>query len=239
MHLIAEPVLFVLVLTPIVGVALVANRSRRFALAALFLFLLAFDYVVTTLLIAYDVLALPGADWNWTGKVFSLTWAFLFLRFGPLTSRDVGLTLKQRSGSVVPAFVITSAIVVVSMASGAALAGDMAYSIETLLYHLTMPGFAEELAYRGIFLALLHRALSAGREGPVHWWPAIITTLAFGFAHGLALDGWAITFSSVDFVLSLLAAAAFVWLRELTGSLVFPMLGHNVSNTALYLMGML
>jgi uncharacterized protein len=239
MKLLAESVLFALALMPVVGLALFVNRSRQFIFAALFLVLFAFDYAITTFPTVYDFLVIPGANWNWTGKLLSMTWAFLFILISPISFREVGFTLRQRHGSVLPATVITAAVAVVSLVSGAALAGTMTFSTETIFYQLTMPGFAEELTYRGIFLVLLHRALTVGRESPADWWPAMITTLAFGLIHGLGLDGWNITFNLLYFVLSLFGAAIFVWLRELTGSLVFPILAHNVSNTFIYLMGVL
>ena len=102
-----------------------------------------------------------------------------------------------------------------------------------------MPGLAEEIAYRGVFPALLHRALTAGSNSPHNWWPAMITTLAFVLVHPFDLNGWSISFNFANLTLPLIGGAASVWLREHTGSLVFPVLAHNISNTSFYLMGVI
>ncbi|GEM_PF-2665834 len=239
MNLFVEPVLSALVLLLIVGLALYVNQSRHYALVALFLVLFAFDYTLR-LFGLYDILAIPGTNWNWTGNLFSLSWAILFVHFSFLSFREVGFTFKQRPGSAQSAVIITAIIFVFSLAIGLAFTDDMTFSSETLFYFLIMPGLAEEIVYRGVFLALLHRAFTAGRDVPYNWWPAIITTLSFALMHPFFdLDGWSISFNFANLVLPLLGGAAFVWLREHTGSLVFPIIAHNASNTSFYIMGVL
>ncbi len=238
MNFLIEPVLTAILLVLILGVVLYVNPSRRYGIIALFLALFALDFTFTRLFGVYDILAIPGTNWNWTGKLLSFSWAFLFVYFSFLSFREVGFTIKQRPGSVQSAVVITAIIFVFSLAIGFTLTEEMDFSPETLFFYLTMPGLAEEMAYRGVFLALLHRALSAGGDSPYNWWPAIITTLAFALMHPFfELDGWSISFNFANLILPLLGGAAYVWLREHTGSLVFPIIAHNLSNTSFYLMG--
>lgn len=238
MNFFIEPVLSAIVLVLIIGIALYFGPSRRYGILTLFLALFALDYTFTRIFGLYDILAIPGTIWNWTGKLLSFSWAFLFVHFSFLSFREVGFTFKQRPGSVQSAVGITAIIFVFSLAVGFAFSDDMAFNSETLFFYLTMPGLAEEMAYRGVFLALLHRALTARRDGPYNWWPAIITTLAFALMHPFfELDGWSITFNFANLTLPLIGGAAFVWLREHTGSLVFPIIAHNASNTSFYIMG--
>ncbi len=240
MNFFIEPILSAILLVLILGAALYANPSRRYGVIALFLVLFALDYTFTRIFGLYDILAIPGTNWNWTGKLLSFLWAYLFVHFSFLSFREVGFTFKQRPGSVQSAVVITAIIFVFSLAVGFAFTDEMTYSSETLFFYLTMPGFAEEMAYRGVFLALLHRALPAGKDAAYNWWPAIITTLAFALMHPFfELDGWNITINLANLLLPLVGGAVFVWLREHTGSLVFPFIAHNVSNTSFYLMGVL
>lgn len=95
MDSLVEPALSALVLVLIVGFALYVNPSRRYGLVALFLVLVVLDYTFTRIFGIYEILAIPGTNWNWTGKLLSLSWAILFVHFSFLSFREVGFTLKQ------------------------------------------------------------------------------------------------------------------------------------------------
>ncbi|MGI4756518.1 MAG: CPBP family intramembrane glutamic endopeptidase [Janthinobacterium lividum] len=104
--------------------------------------------------------------------------------------------------------------------------------IETIAYQLTMPGLSEDLTYRGIGFALLQRAFAHARG----WWakaaPALIPSIIFGLLHiyspknGLSHLEWG------GLVFSLPLGLWFAWSRLQTGSLLGPILAHNVANTA-------
>lgn len=242
-----EPVISALILLLITGVALYVHPSRRYVLVALFLVLFALDYIFTRSFVTftklfgiYDILAIPGTNLSWTGSLVSFSWAFVFVHFSFLSFREVGFTFKQRPETVSSALVITTVVLVFSLAVGFTLTDEMPFSSETLLFYATMPGLAEEMVYRGVFLALLHRAFTAGADGTYNWWPAILSTLAFTLMHPFfEMDGWSVTFNFANLWLPLIGGAVFVWLREQTGSLVFPIIAHNLSNTSFYLMGVL
>ncbi len=240
MNLFIEPILSAFVLVLILGFALYKTQSRNLALAALFLTLFALDYTFTRLFGVYDILAISGSNWNWSGKLLSFSWAFLFMHFSFLSYREVGFTFKQRAGSLQSAIIITAGIIIFSLFIGFALTDDMNFNYETMLFYLTMPGFTEEMVYRGVLLALLHRIFTLKNDGSYNWWPAVIATLAFTLMHPFfELNGWNIQFNYANLMLPLLGGAAFVWLREHTGSLLFPMIAHNASNTSFYVMGVL
>ena len=238
MELLAASGLLALATTPAVVLALTVSASRQVGPAVLFLALLAFDHVVTAFPVVYGVAQIPGSDWNWTGKLLSLAWALAFIAVGPLSRRDVGLTPRQRAGSVLPASLVTGALVALGVGVGLVFGEGGPFEAEALLYQLSMPGLAEELAYRGVFLALLHRALPADEGTAAFWWPAVVTTLAFGLWHGLSLEGGRVSFDFLSFLYPLIGGGAFAWLRERTGSLLFPILAHNAANTALSLVSM-
>ncbi|MDT7855588.1 CPBP family intramembrane glutamic endopeptidase [Rubrivirga sp. S365] len=223
---------------PVLAVALAASGSRRTGSAALlFLLLLTLDGFLVSAPVVYDVAQVPGANWNWTGKALSLAWALAFIGFGPLSRRDVGLTVRQRPNSLRPAVLVTVGLVLLGVTIGAVFGGGGPLRVETLAYQLTMPGLAEELAFRGVFLALLHRAIPAEAGAAVSWWPAVVTTLAFAFTHSPSLEGGRIAFAFLPFLLPLVAGAAFAWLREKTGSLLWPTIAHNGLNAAIFVSG--
>ena len=171
-----------------------------------------------------------GGRWNWEGKILSMVGALLVLALTSLTRREVGVTWRQRPGSVRPAVWMTLALAAIGFGIGVAFGGGR-FSPETLAYQLTMPGLAEELAYRGVFMALLHRAMPRA-EGARAWLPVVVTSIAFGLWHGLSVESGEVAFDAFAALFPLLGGLAFGWLREKTGSLVFPTLAHNLSNTA-------
>jgi membrane protease YdiL (CAAX protease family) len=240
MRFVYEALLVAAAVAPLVLLALWTTRPRAAAPAALFLALLALDTLLTPLPYALG-LHPAGLQWNWIGKVLSIAWALVFLRVGPITAEEAGLTLRQRPGSVVPAAVLT----VLLIGATAVLSGsDGRATTETLLYQATMPGLAEELAVRGVFLALLHRAFSGvplrlqgaalpaaePARGAARAWPILITATAFGLWHGLGIREGAVFFQPMSFALPFIGGLAFAWLRERTGSLLFPVLAHNGAN---------
>jgi membrane protease YdiL (CAAX protease family) len=99
--------------------------------------------------------------------------------------------------------------------------------LETWLYQATLPGLMEEAVFRGVLLALLDRAFAARRSlaGVSVGWGGVVVTLVF-----VALHGW-----SAGALLGVLPAALlYLWLRLHTGSLVAPVLVHNLWNLSVY-----
>lgn len=239
MDLISGAVLLAGFVLPLVIVALIMSKTRHISLAFLFLFLLMADYFLTGFPSLYNITSIPGTEWYWIGKLFSLSLSLLVIAGSTFSMKEVGLTTTQRVGSVGPAVFMTLGLVLVSVLIGLRFADGDAITTETVLYQLTMPGFAEEIAYRGLFLALLHHAMPARRGSFTYWLPAIITTVAFGLWYGLDVEGWSVTFDAYAFIFPFVGGAAFAWMREKTGSLVFPIIGHNASNLAFYLAGMI
>jgi len=100
-------------------------------------------------------------------------------------------------------------------------------------FQATMPGLAEELVYRGAFLALCDRAF--GRPwriaGAEVGWGLIVTSVVFGAVHAVNIDrNGALTvewlFAIGPFAGGLLGG----WLRARTGSIWPGVVLHNASN---------
>ncbi len=231
MDIISNAALLALLTAPLVAFALWTDRERRWVPAVLFLGLLAFDDLLTSLPHAGGGIlnVLPGA-WNWEGKTLSLIWAVAFVAFGPLSATESGLTLRQRAGSVRPALLATLALTAASFGIGTLFGGGPP-DAETVAFQLTAPGLAEEIAYRGVFIGLLHRVLPSA-DGAQRWWPVIITAVAFGLWHGLGVRDGAVSFDTLSASFPLIGGLAYGWLRERTESVAFPILAHNLGNTA-------
>jgi membrane protease YdiL (CAAX protease family) len=197
-------------------------------------------YLVYFLLLrSKDVIPVPlfvqALDLNWVGKSLSLAGTLVMIYLLPgIGFRAVGLTWTQRMGSSGPVIWTGSIILLVSTGTALLVAATPNTSLENLLFQATMPGLDEELFMRGLLLLLFHQAFGKG----LNVWGADtglglwLTVAIFGLLHGvtiaegeLAISPWAIVGTGfMGFVLA--------WMRERTGSLVAPVLFHNISNVA-------
>ena len=176
---------------------------------------------------------------SWSGKLYSILFTLgLFAFFRKRLSRnDIGLTMRQRSGSVLPAV-----IVVLALAGWALMIGMRSpkgkADLETLIYLAIMPGLNEELVYRGILLGILDKILPTRFRllAAPFGWGAIITSLLFGLLHSFWFDGQlALHFELIAFENSTISGLIFAWLRARTGSLVMPILAHGAEDFLFFL----
>ena len=175
---------------------------------------------------------LLGARWNWSGSLLGLAgtlWvAAQLARRAGLSWREMGFTHLQQPGSLRPAVVVSAAALALN---GLVLSLDpvrgAGVPAETWAYQATLPGLVEEAVFRGLLLALLDRAYTRRRAllGVGVGWGGVVITIVF-----LALHGF-----SAGTLLSVLPAALLaLWLRLRTGSLVLPVVVHNLWNLSLY-----
>jgi membrane protease YdiL (CAAX protease family) len=184
--------------------------------------------------------ALPGERWigdawNWSGSLLGLAGvlvaAALLVRKGLLEWRDAGITLAQARASMPSALGITTVTLginyVLMSLSSFRLPG---VPLETWLYQATLPGLVEETVFRGVLLALADRAVAPRHArwdvmGAPIGWSGLLVTLAFLALHGISLGT----------VLGVLPAAVlYLWLRQRTGSLLLPIVAHNLWNLSVY-----
>ena len=60
----------------------------------------------------------------------------------------------------------------------------------------------------------------------------ILATVAFGLIHSLFYDVEGISFDAISFAMTGGPALLLLWFREKTGSVLLPILAHNVANGA-------
>lgn len=176
--------------------------------------------------------------WGWSGKMYSILIILVLLgitRF--LSLEDVGLTVRQYQGSSASALAVIFLIALGSSALGM-LCPKGGFDPGLLLYLAILPGFNEELVYRGILPASLDRfspkvwVLASAKFG----WSMIITTLVFGLLHGLWLDNHFELHLEIIWIRNaLFSGFIFAWLRERTGSLIMPIIAHGVWDFFLFI----
>lgn len=214
----------------LLGPAFADRRRRAYAIA--FVSALALYFGLTALPASLPGERLIGNRWNWAGGALAtagmLALAAVLVRRAGFAWHEFGLTWSQRPGSLPAAAFVAVAVLALNYAamtlSRFRLPG---VPLETWLYQATLPGLAEEIAFRGVLLALADRAFAAHRTigGAPLGWGGVTVTASFFAAHDLSLGA----------ALGVLPAAVlYLWLRARTGSLVLPVVVHNAWNLSVY-----
>ena len=198
------------------------------------LFYAAYDAALTR---GFGSVAIFDFDWNWVGKVLALS---LSVAIAIALGRERAGLCWGRSFDK-PALAVTLAVGIVATAlSFAVLNGGNGFDIETLAFQWTMPGFDEELFYRGVLLLALNEAFRARAHcaGASIGYGGVLTCLVFGLAHALTYDDGAFAFDALTMAVTGVPAVVLLWLRERTGSVVLPIVAHNFANGIPTLIGM-
>ncbi len=214
------------------GLAIGLADRRRFHvgwLAVAALLVVVNDAAVTRGFFAFP--SIPGLDhqWNWSGKILALAVSLAIAALPAFGRRNIGLTLKQRQ--LRGALIVTGVLLVI-YTTMAWFMGAGGGNAEELAFQLTMPGFEEEVFYRGLLLLALDRAFTSRLNigGAPIGWSLPLNALIFGLAHGLSVSHGAFSFDAMTFALPCIGALPAVWLRAKTGSLVLPIVLHNIVN---------
>ena len=222
---------------------LLARHNHRSYFGLLFLVVYAVARVVNRLP-SPDALGIhpEGLAYNWVGHLFMLAWVLIVVRIGPLRARDIGLTLAQRPGTVLPAVLVTLGVIAFKGGLTALLGGAPAYDpmTETLFFQITMPPLAHELLHSGLLLFLMIVALGGRSVDQEFDWalPVVAAVIVTAFSHGvifaLRYDA-GLQFNIAAFTTPFMGKIAYAWLRLSTGSLLFPVLAYSSSNLVVVL----
>lgn len=179
-----------------------------------------------------DIASLP-AEARWYSRLAQLAttcamMAIAWNRHPLLTAKGMAITVRQNPGSVPWSILGVAVLVALGVArNGFDLANaPLPASWLGWLYGLTLPGFEEELIYRGLELSLF--AIALGGTKKAIGWAAVMSTMVFCLAHGIFPYRGGIGFNLAMIGYTALAGIVLVAMRLRSGSLLFGMLGHNL-----------
>ncbi|RPF71147.1 CPBP family glutamic-type intramembrane protease [Aurantiacibacter spongiae] len=179
------------------------------------------------------------AQARWIGRLAQLAagaaMALLLLanartRHGWLTPEGLGLTIRQRAGSLTWSL---AGILLLALMGWLAGAGAEPATGGGRLYPLLLSGPAEELAFRGLLLSLLAAAL--GGTVRALGWAAVLTTLLYALTQGIGAEGTAIAIQVREIGYHVLVGTILVLMRLNSGSLLLPVIGNTVLGLAMRL----
>ncbi len=125
--------------------------------------------------------------WNWVGKLASIAVGLAAIRVLRLGRTEIGLVWPQgRSAWLVSAAGLVAGLILVTLFV-LVLGPNPHPDAETLAYQATLPGLDEELAFRGLGMALLARGLPVTRA-PKWVLPLVITSLQFTAGHVVNIE---------------------------------------------------
>lgn len=209
--------------------------DRRLALGfgLLFVAYLVLDDFITGLPYTAGIFDLNPAQWNWAGKVYSILLSAAVIAGLGMSATATGLVLPRRN--VKAGIVALVLLIPLGVVLALAFEPDPP-SAETLAFQLLMPGLAEELAFRGIAPALLLGLIRGKSPGPETPWVVVcIAAVPFAVIHGLGYSEGAYTFELAPALWTFSGGIVYGWLRFATGSLLFPLLAHSLTNVAFHL----
>lgn len=175
----------------------------------------------------------PDASWNWAGKLAAIAGTLAVMSLPMFGWKRCGMTLDQGPHwrGAVAVFAVLSGLFFWMALAGADGRPD---SAETIAFQWTMPGLDEELFYRGTLLLALNEAFRPKSRllGAPIGYGGLLTTILFGLTHALSYKAGVVDFDLMTFAMTGVPSFLLLWLRERTGSLVLPVLGHNIANGA-------
>jgi hypothetical protein len=181
--------------------------------------------------------------WNWIGKILAILFSLLFyFRYKRLFLNNQYVNLSPDKKNLKSSIIILTFLAILSSLGGLSL-NKQEWSTETVLFQLTMPGFDEEIAYRGVLLGLL-TSISLPKLTfkiiTINNPSIYVIGLLFGLIHAIHLDtSYLITFDFGPFLQTFIIGTLYSYMAVKTQSILLPIISHNLSNTLLSLISML
>ena len=148
--------------------------------------------------------------------------------------RVAGLTWRQNKGSLSQVISIGGIILLVTTGTAMLFTSTPNTSLENILFQAIMPGLDEELFFHGLLLLLFHQAFGKGLMvwGAETGWGFWLVVAIFGLLHGVRIESGELTVNFGVTVGTAFTGFVLTWMRERTGSLVVPVMYHNIFNVA-------
>lgn len=170
---------------------------------------------------------------NWAGKALAIVLTLMMMKLLPRSNAaEFGLTLRQSSGSIGPSIYVAIALCIFAWGTLWLVGARNEPTVERLAFQATLPGLDEELYFRGLLFAVFLRAFpDEGLTPRRAYWPAAASvTFLFAAGHAFMFNKGALMFDPLFLAFTALLGFGLLWIRQRTGSLLLPVLAHNIIN---------
>ncbi len=223
------------IITPFIVIALRKRKKRNIQYILLFAAFFLIGSLIRGVPFYIKSIDFVHTMWNWGGKFCAMLFSIMFvIIYRKIPLAEYGVTWRHHPSSLMPCLVLTTFYVAAGFIIGLLTYSGYSFSLEYLFFELSMPGLDEEIFYRGVGLALLNKAFGKNKDlfGAKIGWGLIVISLLFGLVHGVHLsDELILRIDLFSVLLTTVSGVLLGWLRERSGSLVLPILAHNLGNT--------
>jgi len=209
---------------------------------SLFILIFTCYQIILKIPLEYNEFDIINGKQNWTGKLLGiffglLTYSLLYRRLEPFNF----LRFKQEPKALLKTVLASSIMICTGFFSY--FDSPRNFDIEILAFQLTMPGFDEEIMFRGILLALLLTCLQDKIkivEKTLGNPSIFIIAVLFGLAHGFSVtNSLEFRFEFYPFICTFVSGYVLSWITVESKSILFPVLSHNIVNFIQTLMRMI
>ena len=235
MGVIATAALLAMICILFCALGMRTSSTRRYVLlSALFVFV----YTTSTDLrrVFHWIPRIPG-QYNWTGKTLELVvcLAAILILIGACgwNRQELGLTTSFKHGTAKDVMRYLLPVLALETIALSLLVPGQTLRLEDHLFQLTAPGLTEELAFRGILMAMLDRAFVVRRLvlGAHLGWSTVVSSILFGLWHGLDVNAHLhVSLDVAPMVIPLLGGFVLAWCRARSGNILLPFLAHAGMN---------
>jgi hypothetical protein len=213
------------------------SRAARHKMLPILLPALAVYFATNALVVLpHYVHPLRIGNWNWSGKIISSIFLYTAIFLLPaLRPARAYVTWRQRPGFIPGALLALVLLFAIQAAAQVFYGSAEKFDLETLAFQATLPGINEEPLWRALVLGAVN-AICRSRVrvlGAELGWAVVVNALLFALAHALAFDAaWHVQFDMPTLVFVTAVGLILAYVAELTGSILLPVLYHNIFNVA-------
>jgi len=207
--------------------------------AMLLHFIIAF-YIIETLSFLGTLLQVqlfPSLEYSWVSKLVTLFSVLVVYRIWfPGLFRQFGFTAPGNKEYLRWGIILVAGLIAFKFTTNYLSSDIEKITTENIIYQATLPGIQEEVIFRGLYLALLVNAFSESSQSFLRGTGVygVLLILLFALVHAVEIgNGFKFHFNVVLFFSSALAGWVYTWLRQRSGSLVPPIIGHNLTNLSI------
>lgn len=177
------------------------------------------------------------------GSLFTIAAAIALVRTkisGSALATSMGFVWNQNKGSIGPSVIVVVLFMLLVALVDHFIGKSSVPVLDSMtVFYPVIAGLDEELMYRGVLLALLcslaPSILFTIKGAPISL-GGMIALLLFALIHGLKIKHGMLQISPPGMVLTFIYGGVYLWLRERTGSLLMPVVAHNLGNTVAWLL---